>query len=166
VQAVLDEQNQPEAAKVARNFRMAYVATVTLHDVGGEAIHTIRCGRIPKGDARGLCRGLASDVVMRAQRPDLKVAYLTDGTVIPVQIAAGVHAVKPVRLAAVTSVHGARAAACREVIDHRANECFHALVLDDAHLHPVRVLQTRREEVDALPTAIDEVEVDVPEVVL
>jgi hypothetical protein len=37
---------------------------------------------MPKGDARGLCRGLARDVTaMRARRPDLKVAYLTDGAV-------------------------------------------------------------------------------------
>ncbi len=35
---------------------------------------------MPKGDVRGLCRGLARDVTaMRAQRPELKVAYLTDG---------------------------------------------------------------------------------------
>ena len=82
VQAVLDEQTQSDAPKVARNFRMAYAATVTLHDAEGEAIHTIRYGRMPKGDARGLCRGLARDVTaMRAQRPDLKVAYLTDGAV-------------------------------------------------------------------------------------
>jgi hypothetical protein len=80
VQAVLDEQNQGDAPKVARNFRMAYAATVTLHDADGESIHTIRYGRMPKGDVRGLCRGLARDVTaMRAQRPDLKVAYLTDG---------------------------------------------------------------------------------------
>jgi hypothetical protein len=80
VQAVLDEQNQGDAPKVARNFRMAYAATVTLHDAEGESIHTIRYGRMPKGDVRGLCRGLARDVTaMRAQRPELKVAYLTDG---------------------------------------------------------------------------------------
>ena len=37
---------------------------------------TIRYGRMPKGDVRSLCRGLARDVTaMRAQRPDLKVAY-------------------------------------------------------------------------------------------
>jgi hypothetical protein len=78
VQAVLDEQNQGDEPKVARNFRMAYAAT--LHDAEGESIHTIRYGRMPKGDVRGLCRGLARDVTaMRAQRPDLKVAYLTDG---------------------------------------------------------------------------------------
>jgi hypothetical protein len=35
---------------------------------------------MPKGDVCGLCRGLARDVTaMRAQRPELKVAYLTDG---------------------------------------------------------------------------------------
>jgi hypothetical protein len=61
---------------------MAYAAAVTLHDAEGEAIHTIRYGRMPKGDARELCRGLARDVTaMRAQRPNLKAAYLTDGAV-------------------------------------------------------------------------------------
>jgi hypothetical protein len=80
VQAVLDEQNQGDGPKVARNFRMAYAATVTVHDAEGESLHTIRYGRMPKGDVRGLCRGLARDVTaMRAQRPDLKIAYLTDG---------------------------------------------------------------------------------------
>jgi hypothetical protein len=83
VQAVLDEielaENRRED-KIARNFRMAYAATVTLHDAEGDALHTIRYGRMPKGDVRGLCRGLVRDVTaMRAQRPDLKVAYLTDG---------------------------------------------------------------------------------------
>jgi hypothetical protein len=80
VQAVLDEQNQGDEPKVARNFRMAYVATVTVHDGEGESLHTIRYGRMPKGDVRGLCRALVRDVTaMRAQRPELKVAYLTDG---------------------------------------------------------------------------------------
>jgi hypothetical protein len=80
VQAILDEQNQGDEPKVARNFRMAYVATVTLHDGEGDSLHTIRYGRMPKGDVRGLCRALVRDVAaMRAQRPELKVAYLTDG---------------------------------------------------------------------------------------
>jgi hypothetical protein len=73
VQAVLDEQSQGDAPKVACNFRMAYAATVTLHDAEGESIHTIRYGRMPKGDVRGLCRGLARDVTaIRAQWPELK----------------------------------------------------------------------------------------------
>jgi hypothetical protein len=49
VQAVLDEQNQGDAPKVARNFRMAYAATVTLHDAEGESIHTIRYGPHAQG---------------------------------------------------------------------------------------------------------------------
>jgi hypothetical protein len=83
VQDVLDEielESSRRKDKVARNFRMAYAATVTLHDAEGDAIHTIRYGRMPKGDVRGLCRGLARDVTaMRAQRPELTVVYLTDG---------------------------------------------------------------------------------------
>jgi hypothetical protein len=83
VQAVLDEielEQRRREDKVARNFRMAYAATVTLHDAEGAALHTIRYGRMPKGDVRGLCRGLVRDVTAtRAQRPDLKVTYLTDG---------------------------------------------------------------------------------------
>jgi hypothetical protein len=83
MQDVLDEialESGRHRDKVARNFRMAYVATVTLHDTEGDAIHTIRYGRMPKGDVRGLCRALARDVTaMRAQRPELKIAYLTDG---------------------------------------------------------------------------------------
>jgi hypothetical protein len=83
VQDVLDEiefEANRHPHKVARNFRMAYVATVTLHDAEGDALHTIRSGRMPKGDVRGLCRALARDVTaMRVQRPELKIAYLTDG---------------------------------------------------------------------------------------
>jgi hypothetical protein len=83
MQGILDEIELEESRgkdKIARNFRMAYAATVTLHDVEGESIHTIHYGRMPKGDVRGLCRGLARDITaMRAQPLDLKVAYLTDG---------------------------------------------------------------------------------------
>lgn len=61
---------------------MAYVATVTLHDGDGEALRTIRYGRMPKGDVRGLCQALARDAgALRAQRPDLKLVYLADGAV-------------------------------------------------------------------------------------
>ncbi len=65
---------------VARNWRMAFVGTVTLHDLEGQALRTFRYGRMPQGDAEGLCDGLAGDVLaMLAQRPDLKVVELVDG---------------------------------------------------------------------------------------
>jgi hypothetical protein len=65
---------------VARNFRMAYCATVTLHDGAGDALHTIRYGRMPQGDAKNLCEGLGADVAaLLAKRPRLKVAALCDG---------------------------------------------------------------------------------------
>ena len=65
---------------VALNFRMAYCATVTLHDRHGDALHTIRYGRMPKGDAQNLCAGLGADVAaLLAKQPELKVAALCDG---------------------------------------------------------------------------------------
>ena len=65
---------------VARNFRMAYCGTVTLHDGEGEALHTIRYGRMPKGDAAGLCEGLAGDVVVLLRKQSgLKLQLLCDG---------------------------------------------------------------------------------------
>jgi len=58
---------------IERKFRMAYVGTVTMHDKEGSAVHTVRYGRMPKGDAQGLCAGMANDVaLMLKQRPDLK----------------------------------------------------------------------------------------------
>lgn len=65
---------------VARNYRMAYCGTVTVHDGDGNALHTIRYGRMPQGDAHGLCEGLAGDVlVLRRKCPRLKVELLCDG---------------------------------------------------------------------------------------
>ncbi len=83
LQAIIEEtQRSYVEPKVLRNFRMAYVATVTLHDGDGRALHTIRYGRMPKGDVRGLCQALARDVLaLRAQRPELKLVYLVDGAV-------------------------------------------------------------------------------------
>src|SRR5262249_24694607 len=48
--------------KVVRQFRMAYCATVTLHDGEGQALHTLRYGRMPQGDIDQLCAGLAAEV--------------------------------------------------------------------------------------------------------
>jgi hypothetical protein len=72
---------QERKREILRNFRMAYCGTVTVHDGQGRALHTIRYGRMPKGDAVGLCEGLASDVdQMRKKRPDLKVGLVADGS--------------------------------------------------------------------------------------
>jgi hypothetical protein len=65
---------------IARNYRMAYCGTVTLHDAEGNAIHTIRYGRMPKGDPAELVAGMAGDVAkLLEKKPRLKVAVLADG---------------------------------------------------------------------------------------
>jgi hypothetical protein len=65
---------------IARNFRMAFCGTVTLHDGEGKALRTLRYGRMPQGDADDLCKGLAGDVLaFLEKRPDLHVATLVDG---------------------------------------------------------------------------------------
>jgi len=65
---------------VARVFRQAYCGTVTLHDAAGEALHTLRYGRMPAGGADKLCEGMAGDVwALLEQRPELRVAILCDG---------------------------------------------------------------------------------------
>jgi len=65
---------------IERVFRMAYCGAITLHDADGEALHTIRYGTMPAGDAKTLCMGMADDVAtMLTKRPDLKVALLCDG---------------------------------------------------------------------------------------
>jgi hypothetical protein len=83
-EAVADEdqgaQPQKRKRKVWRQFRMAYCATLTLHDHQGEAVHTIRYGRMPQGEVESLWCTLAADVstVLR-KRPDLRVILLADG---------------------------------------------------------------------------------------
>ena len=42
---------------------MAYAATVTMHDAKGQALHTLRYGRMPKGDIEELCLALSDDVM-------------------------------------------------------------------------------------------------------
>ncbi len=62
------------------NYRMAFVGTVTLTDADGEALHTIRYGRMPEGDAKALCEGMLADVcALLRQRPELLVQLLADG---------------------------------------------------------------------------------------
>lgn len=61
-------------------WRMAWVATVTLHDAKGDAIHTIRYGAMPDDGVESLLHGVAGDVnELLAKRPRLKVALLSDG---------------------------------------------------------------------------------------
>lgn len=65
---------------VLRVFRQAYCATITLHDAKGEALHTIRYGRMPEGDVKGLCEGVCDDVLaLLTARPTLTVTVLCDG---------------------------------------------------------------------------------------
>ena len=73
------KKNAPKRP-IARNFRQAYCGTVTLHDADGEALHTIRYGRMPQGNVAELVEGMAADVGMLiAQRGDLLVDLLCDG---------------------------------------------------------------------------------------
>jgi hypothetical protein len=66
--------------KVWRQFRMAYCAPLTLHARKGEALHTIRYGRMPHGDVAELCRTLAQDVALLLRKqPGLGVILLADG---------------------------------------------------------------------------------------
>jgi len=65
---------------VARNYRMAYCATLTLHDEQGASLHTIRYGCMPAGDIDGLCRRLAADVAtLRSKKRGQKIQLLCDG---------------------------------------------------------------------------------------
>lgn len=61
-------------------YRMAWTGTVTLHDDEGNALHTIRYGRMPYEDGEVLAEALASDALALVQRcPRLKVVTLGDG---------------------------------------------------------------------------------------
>lgn len=65
---------------VVRVFRQAYCATVTLHDKQGEALHTIRYGRMPEGDVTGLCESVCDDVLaLLTTRSTLTVTAICDG---------------------------------------------------------------------------------------
>ena len=80
--AAAERATQPRARKrkVWRQFRMAYCATLTLHDRKGEALHTLRYGRMPQGDVAELCQTLAHDVcTLLRKQPVLGVILLADG---------------------------------------------------------------------------------------
>jgi hypothetical protein len=65
---------------VARNYRMAWCGTVTLHDAEGNALHTIRYGLMPDGDPVDLVTSLVGDIgKLLEKRPNLSVAALADG---------------------------------------------------------------------------------------
>jgi hypothetical protein len=65
---------------ITRVYRMAYCGTVTLHNNKGEALYTIRYGKMPQQDAQALCEGLVGDVrVLQKQVPNLRVMLLCDG---------------------------------------------------------------------------------------
>jgi len=59
---------------------MAYTACLTFHDDGGEALSSVRSGRMTQGDAVGLAERLARDhQALVTRQPSLRVAALTDG---------------------------------------------------------------------------------------
>ncbi len=65
---------------IERVWHMAFVATLTLHDARGEALHTIRYGRMPGLGASELLDSMLADVkVLLKSRPRLKVVLLCDG---------------------------------------------------------------------------------------
>ena len=65
---------------VERNFRMAYVGTVTVHDEQGVGRHTIRYGCMPEGDVIGLRNRMVADVAkLRSKQPELKLQLICDG---------------------------------------------------------------------------------------
>jgi hypothetical protein len=65
---------------IVRAWHMAYVATLTLHDGEGNALHTIRYGRMPGLGCEDLLGRLFADTQeFLARRGDLKVAVLSDG---------------------------------------------------------------------------------------
>ncbi|MBL9040522.1 MAG: hypothetical protein JNM83_02915 [Myxococcales bacterium] len=66
---------------VQRVFRMAYAATVTVHDAMGKSLCTLRYGRRPQGDIDGLCTALADDAQTLLRRcPSLLLVLLCDGS--------------------------------------------------------------------------------------
>lgn len=65
---------------VARNFRMAYCGTITLHDAQGNSLHTLRYGCMPESDPGPWCARIACEAYrLFEQRPGLRLKLLSDG---------------------------------------------------------------------------------------
>lgn len=93
MQAVLDEAERAAKGarpKIQRNYRMAYCATVTMHDHNGDALHTIRYGRMPAAldsleqlthrDVHRMRHRLQQDVIaIRRRVGPVPVLLLADG---------------------------------------------------------------------------------------
>lgn len=61
-------------------WKMMWVATVTLHDKNGDALHTIRYGAMPDDGCGSLLHGAAGDVnELLRKLPRLKICLLSDG---------------------------------------------------------------------------------------
>lgn len=65
---------------IERNFRMAYCATITLHDAQGDSLHTLRYGCMPDSDPGLWCAQIANEAYRLVEkRPDLRIKLLSDG---------------------------------------------------------------------------------------
>jgi hypothetical protein len=65
---------------IERNHRMAYCATITLHDAEGESLHTLRYGCMPESDVDLWCGEIANEAHhLLKQRPGLRIKLLSDG---------------------------------------------------------------------------------------
>lgn len=62
------------------SYEMGWTATLTLHDSSGDALDTIRYGRMPNADPEMLADAIASDaLVLLRRRPGLRIVALADG---------------------------------------------------------------------------------------
>ncbi|MCB9871494.1 MAG: hypothetical protein H6837_16680 [Planctomycetes bacterium] len=65
---------------VERNFRMAYCATITMHDAAGESLHTLRYGCMPASDHELWFAQIANEAHrLVEQRPGIRIKLLSDG---------------------------------------------------------------------------------------